>query len=91
MGKEKFYLSNGKAEADYGFVLKGIDETDDKIIVVDELDRVGHFEVSKSGIVEIEKKEYDHILNMNKDINEGKATTEEILEAIKNLLKKYEN
>lgn len=85
-----FYLSNGKGEVDYGFALKAVKESNDKLVVIDELDKGGAFEVSKEGLIQINEEEYNKIINKNKNVNEGRGTTEEVLETIDKILKKYE-
>lgn len=61
----KYFVSNGLAEINYGWTFKLIQDKGEKIIGLDELD-MKVYTISKSGLVEIEKEDYDEVLRLTR-------------------------
>ena len=61
----KYFVSNGLGEINYGWTFKLIQDKGEKIIGLDELD-MKVYTFSKSGLVEIEKEDYDEVLRLNR-------------------------
>jgi len=60
----KYYASNGQGEVPFGWVLKEIEQSDDKITLLDETENQV-LTVSKQGLVEISKEDYEKINDLN--------------------------
>lgn len=56
----KYYASNRQGEVPFGWVLKEIEQSDDKITLLDETENQV-LTVSKQGLVEISKEDYEKI------------------------------
>lgn len=85
----KYYVSNGKGTLPFGWVLKEIEDSGDKITVLDEIENQV-LTVPKLGLVEISKEDYEKINELNRIYAQvHMLESYEIGYEINRILKKY--